>query len=327
MTITARTADHAPTERLEYWRNSLSEAFVPLEPIPVGAGAESLDGSLRHTVLGNLHIADVSGSAQTVQRHRALIRRRDPGWVKIGLQLLGEGRLGQGDREAVLAPGDFAAYDTSRPYTLTFAAPFRMLVLLCPRSVLRMSSDALTRATAVPISGQVGVGALVSPFLAGLGAMMDSSAAPLSNTAAQHLAESVLDMVTAGLTEAGTDTASLARCARPESLFRQLEAYLESNLHTVDLCPAAIAAAHHISVRYLQKLFGSHGWTVSGWVRSHRLERCRRDLADPRMAEESVSTVAARWGLTDPAYFSRMFRASYGVTPSEYRRAGHAVSI
>jgi AraC-like DNA-binding protein len=33
-----------------------------------------------------------------------------------------------------------------------------------------------------------------------------------------------------------------------------------------------------------------------------------------------VSAVAARWGLTDPAAFSRLFRAAYGVPPLEYRR-------
>ena len=34
----------------------------------------------------------------------------------------------------------------------------------------------------------------------------------------------------------------------------------------------------------------------------------------------SASAIAARWGLTDPAHFSRAFRAAYGLPPSEYRR-------
>jgi AraC-like DNA-binding protein len=33
-----------------------------------------------------------------------------------------------------------------------------------------------------------------------------------------------------------------------------------------------------------------------------------------------VSAIAARWGLVDPAHFSRRFRAAYGVPPLEYRR-------
>jgi AraC-like DNA-binding protein len=33
-----------------------------------------------------------------------------------------------------------------------------------------------------------------------------------------------------------------------------------------------------------------------------------------------VSAIAAHWGLTEPATFSRMFRAAYGLPPAEYRR-------
>ena len=49
--------------------------------------------------------------------------------------------------------------------------------------------------------------------------------------------------------------------------------------------------------------------------------RCRQDLADPTLAHRSVSAIAARWGFTDPAQFSRAFRAAYDLAPTEYRRA------
>jgi AraC-like DNA-binding protein len=59
---------------------------------------------------------------------------------------------------------------------------------------------------------------------------------------------------------------------------------------------------------------------VAGWVRERRLERSRHDLLDPALAARPVSAIAARWGLVDPAHFSRLFRAAYGVPPLEYRR-------
>ena len=34
-----------------------------------------------------------------------------------------------------------------------------------------------------------------------------------------------------------------------------------------------------------------------------------------------VVPIGARWGLTNPAYLSRLFREAYGVSPSEYRAA------
>lgn len=51
----------------------------------------------------------------------------------------------------------------------------------------------------------------------------------------------------------------------------------------------------------------------------HRLERCREDLLDPVLSDRPVAAIAMRWGFTDAAHFSRVFKAAYGVTPSELR--------
>jgi AraC-like DNA-binding protein len=34
-----------------------------------------------------------------------------------------------------------------------------------------------------------------------------------------------------------------------------------------------------------------------------------------------VNALAVRWGLPDPAHFSRLFKRTYGMPPAEYRRA------
>jgi AraC-like DNA-binding protein len=44
------------------------------------------------------------------------------------------------------------------------------------------------------------------------------------------------------------------------------------------------------------------------------------DLLTAALAARPVSAIAARWGLVDPAHFSRLFRATYGVPPLDYRR-------
>jgi AraC-like DNA-binding protein len=59
---------------------------------------------------------------------------------------------------------------------------------------------------------------------------------------------------------------------------------------------------------------------VAGLIRERRLERCRRDLADPGLAEIPVRAIAFRWGFPDPARFNRVFRREYGIAPGEYRR-------
>jgi AraC-like DNA-binding protein len=38
------------------------------------------------------------------------------------------------------------------------------------------------------------------------------------------------------------------------------------------------------------------------------------------MAGVSVSSIATKWGLDDPGYFSRIFRESFGASPRQWRQ-------
>jgi AraC-like DNA-binding protein len=130
----------------------------------------------------------------------------------------------------------------------------------------------------------------------------------------------MVDLLSAALAARLDREDELPADTREEALVRRVHAFIEQRLADPALSPAVIADAHHISVRYLYKLFEGQHRGVAGWIRERRLERSRRDLLDPAMADRPVSAIAARWGLVDPAHFSRIFRATYGIPPLEYRR-------
>jgi transcriptional regulator GlxA family with amidase domain len=100
-----------------------------------------------------------------------------------------------------------------------------------------------------------------------------------------------------------------------------IHAFIEQRLADPGLGPDMIAAAHHISRRYLYQVFGTeaHGAGVAAWIRQRRVERCQSDLLDPALASRPVSAIAARWGFADAASFSRTFRAALRVPPARYR--------
>jgi AraC-like DNA-binding protein len=106
---------------------------------------------------------------------------------------------------------------------------------------------------------------------------------------------------------------------RRRVLLTRIHAFIQQHLGDPELSPAGIAAAHHISVRLLHKLFHEQGETVAGWIRAQRLAGCRRDLLDPAQAASPVAAIAARRGFRSAIHFSRVFRAAYGLPPHEYR--------
>jgi len=106
-----------------------------------------------------------------------------------------------------------------------------------------------------------------------------------------------------------------------------IQSFIGDHLGDPGLSPGMIAAAHHISVRTLHKLYQVQDQTISASIHWRRLERCRQDLLDPALRDRPVSAVGARWGFPDPATFSRAFRAAYGLPPGEYRAAQQSTSI
>ncbi|MDT3396625.1 helix-turn-helix transcriptional regulator [Streptomyces sp. B1866] len=160
-----------------------------------------------------------------------------------------------------------------------------------------------------------GVGALLADFLVRL----TEDTAGYRASDAPHLCAALVDLTGALLLGELDADALLSPEDRRLTLTLRIQDYVRRRLHDPALDPRAIAAAHHISVSYLHRLFREQGLTVASWTRDERLEHARRDLADPGQVSVPVHRVAARWGLVHPAAFSRAFRAAYGLTPSDYR--------
>ncbi|TFZ33267.1 helix-turn-helix domain-containing protein, partial [Pseudomonas syringae] len=50
-----------------------------------------------------------------------------------------------------------------------------------------------------------------------------------------------------------------------------------------------------------------------------RSQRWSSDLRDPLLAKRHISEIARRWGFSDVAYFSSVFRQRVGVPARQYR--------
>ncbi|WP_380280909.1 helix-turn-helix transcriptional regulator [Kitasatospora purpeofusca] len=186
-----------------------------------------------------------------------------------------------------------------------------------PASLLPVPPHRLRGLLGRRLSGREGTGALLAEFLRAL----DREAAALGPAEASSLGTVVVDLVAVWIArELATGTA-LSQEARQLAVVEGIREFIRHNLHDPDLTPPVIAAAHHISVSHLHRLFTrySHGETVAAFIRGRRLRKAHRDLADPALRALPIHSVAARCGLPRASEFGRAFKAAYGLTPREHR--------
>jgi AraC-like DNA-binding protein len=296
--------------RLDYWRDMISSTFVALDcEVPA---RRDFSGSLETNLLHDVQFSRVISHAQHVVRSRQRIRQSPDDYFLISIQCAGSGSVAQHDRVALLSVGDFALYDTTQPYELNFDDPFEQLVLRIPRRYLSRRIACPERLTAVSFRGSQGSGAIVSNFMVQMYRQLDRLAADC--LPAMH--QALLDLLVAGLS--GTLTENLPTANRLVLRQRILN-FVEARLSDATLDCQKIAAAHGISVRYLNKLFEDDELPLSEWIWSRRLEKARTAIERSRVTGQSISQIAYDWGFKDPAHFSRAFKIRYGLRPSALR--------
>ncbi len=312
VTTILSTDGMARHEREGFWRQALSETFVPMTVAAVTQ--DRFRGLIRSDWIGRLMVAEVASTAQDVQRTRREISRTDAEYLQIGMVYRGVGRVAQDGREAVLGAGDFAVFETTRPFRWTFGGDWDVGAFTLPRGSVGLSEAESRLLTARGLDGQTGITGVVSRFLRDLGRNADR----LAGTQSERVLADVTDLVVTLLSD-WVDGSDAVRSSVQRSLLFRIKDYIDHRLADPTLGPAAIAAAVNISTRYLHKLFAAENRSVSQYIRGLRLERCRRDLLDPRLADQSVATIAFRWGFGDLSGFNRAFRAAFGATPREVR--------
>lgn len=302
----------AATGRLPYWRDVVCATFVELDC--ESAMSAGFFGSIENRAMLDLQFSDIRSAAQRVVRTRSTIARSDRDYFLLSLQTAGTGIVAQDGRSALLHPGDFALYDTTRPYDLTFAADFGQIVLRLPRDAVTTRLTDAPRLTALRVPGNRGTGRLASAFLQ----QVHVELGLIDETSMGRVHASTIDLLTTALAEqAGSRSASQHD---PKTVLRhRVEAHIERELANPDLTCETIAAAQGVSPRYLRKLFQDADASVSALIWQRRLDHAYRLLSDPRCGGLSVTAIGYDSGFKDIAHFSRAFRTRFGVTPRGLR--------
>lgn len=308
----------AAKERFALWEEFSHESYLPY--LLRSEHQDNFRAAMRVVGLGGVQVSVSSFPHMEVVRTPKLVRRCDPEMYQVDCVLSGEAALTLDGRETTCRAGDIVLVDSGRPFRGQFRAARGKgshLIVQFPRTLLPLPRSTVQRALAVPISARHGMGATFYRWLSDLSTRAEEFTAAEAPT----LASVTVDLLASLLGHSLDAEKKLTPESRRQALRVRICDFVEQHLGDPNLTPGAIAAAHGISVSHLHAVFADQDLTVAAWIRNRRLERCRRDLADPRLLTRPVQAVAARRGFTSPAHFSRAFRAAYGMSPREYLHA------
>jgi AraC-like DNA-binding protein len=314
---TVTTSGMTAGEREPFWRYAMGEIFVPVTIDRVSGGRYG--GSIRSGSIGRMMVAEVTASGQHIEHTESHTRQASEAYLQVALVADGVGRVSQDGRQAELHPGDCAVYETIRPFEWHFEDAWDVWVFTFPVGSVALSESERRNMTARRLDGQAGLTGVVSRFLLDLGRNSEA----LSGAHSERVISQASDLVVTLLSGAFDDD-DVTRGSVQRTLMLQIKDYIDQRLADPRLRPDEIAAAVNISTRYLHKLFQDERRSVSQYVKEHRLDRARRDLLDPRLAQRAISAIAFGWGFGDLSGFNRAFKDAYGISPSEMR-SGHAM--
>lgn len=212
-----------------------------------------------------------------------------------------------------LQSGMFTITDSAQPMALDIPSSFRQVYFIFPKSRVLSIFPFAEEFVGVPFGREHG---LMSFFVDHLSSI-EHHLGTFEDVHANTILNVTLDLLAMTLSSLDADRMITPR----ERQLTRLQSYIEAKLQDSDLDVATIAADNGINVRYLHKIFAGTGVTVSNWIRTRRLEMCRRDLDAPALARRSITEIALHWGFNDMSHFSKAFRREFGVGPRQYRHA------
>ena len=307
-----RVAGGDTGQRLESWSEILAATHLAFEVHSTHHTPPDFRGAVTRRPIGDLMLVDCAASPFLGHRGPAVMTPDSrPEEDILGFQFVCKGveTVREGSRMLALQPGDVVLWDGHQPTDVEIVETFHKRTLLFPRERVLAVCPRLAELRALPPLDRSGPARLLVRYMNAL-ALEPPSLEPAAAAAAANAA---LELLRGAVEPCVPST----RVAAREATRAEIRRYVRTHLQDPELGPSTIARAYAMSVRALHALFEDVDESVAGLVRRERLARCLEDLQRPNGG--SVTDIAFRWGFCDAAHFSRVFKRTFGTTPSDVR--------
>ena len=314
------TASLPPQDRANGWTSVIAEAYFPLqlhfrEPL-------KFSGQLSRMDMGHVSLSRLTSAPANYERRQKHVRESREEEYLITIPKSTSVEFRQLGRNVRCEPGGFILERGDEPYRFLYERPNDLFVAKVSKAALAERVRNPDRFCARVINATSGTANLFVNMVQHGHDQYASAGPAAGETIGRHLLE-LLGLALEAETGIEDGDASVVRAAH----LQRVDQFIRSNLKNHDLSPDLIADGCGVSKRYLHDLFKDVNGTVSQQIRDQRLIAARDRLGN--IGNVTIAEVSYRFGFADQAQFSRLFKARFGMPPSEYRaryfRNGSAV--
>ena len=252
----------------------------------------------------------------TFRRGPQHIRKNRVGLRVLWFALTGSIKIVRATGTTEIAAGRAGLLDSSVPFTASLKRSpdgyhSSYQVIIPPELFMTHLQEA--ERLAEPFSLDSQEGQLVREILE----MLAKHGDKLSGKTAEVLVQSLLEATADLLRNSGIEMPRRQKLV--DRRLADIENYIKMNLADPELSYDKVAASCGISPRYLCFLLKANNTSFSELVWKNRLPRARDWLVSAKTRDYPINEIAYMSGFKSAAHFSRMFKATYGMPPREYR--------
>ena len=305
-------SQHTRDRRNNAWQEALCDLYVNLDTTV--SDRDDYLGFVKEAHFGAVTITETGLSQQVIKRRRKHLSRVDKDCYYLQFIQRGRTRVIQHHHELSSNGALGTLFYASETYDLQCIDQVRAYYVEIPREALTQRLQNKELPVSLSFSTGAGLGRVAADFCLAIASESGSIAAQDRGL----LGNELLDIV----------ALAIDRAPRPEAIgnvvqkakLHTIKAYIEQNLSNPVLSLPSIAKANGISLRYLHYLFRQEDMSPSDWIWNRRLQRCHDLLATTQGIDKSVTDIAYSAGFSSSSHFSNMFKAKFGVRPSDLRR-------
>ena len=293
-----------PKDCLTAWHELTSPLFDinVLEP-------KHFSGSVGAYLLDRTIFTEVEFNAQTFRRVSRHTKLGASDHLVLEWYLDGGGTGYLGDEPIIMSPKQINLLDY-RHSLYTNISDAKLISFTIPRELVQRFNTKHSPALSWNITSAKG--RILSSFMSELWYLLPN----LEQSEARELSNALAGLLNGLLLPQRQQSDYEHKCVRVSTL-GAIQNFISANLHLSSLDVEYLCQTFSISRSSLYRLFEEFAG-VESYIREQRLKQAFKQLIDakPRTSKTLIFDIAVNSGFTDPAYFSRLFKKTFGVTPS-----------